>query len=126
MSTSGMSMSGDPFAILEPGDQSERVQMNSQSLGDSLPPWRDSLATRQRYRDRDEPPAALEGAAHRRAQARHSAISPWLFVMATALNTMVAAVLSVIITLGVVRQERTDGQAREGASAAGYTRSASG
>jgi len=46
-------------------------------------------------------------------------------VMATALNTMVAAVLAVIITLGVVRQERTDGPGREAALAA-YTRSAGG
>jgi hypothetical protein len=45
--------------------------------------------------------------------------------MATALNTMVAAVLAVIITLGVVRQERTDGSGREVALAA-YTRSGGG
>ena len=45
--------------------------------------------------------------------------------MATALNTMVAAVLAVIITLGVVRQERTDGPGREAALAA-YTRSTGG
>jgi hypothetical protein len=60
-----------------------------------------------------------------RARNRHPGISPWLFVMATALNTMVAAVLAVIITLGVVRQERTDGSGRETALAA-YTRSAGG
>jgi hypothetical protein len=35
---------------------------------------------------------------------RSSALSPWLFVLATALNTIVAAVLAVLITLGVVRQ----------------------
>jgi len=35
---------------------------------------------------------------------RGSSISPWLFVLATALNTIVAAVLAVLITLGVVRQ----------------------
>ena len=60
-----------------------------------------------------------------RARNRHPGISPWLFVMATALNTMVAAVLAVIITLGVVRQERTDGPGREAALAA-YTRSTGG
>jgi hypothetical protein len=35
---------------------------------------------------------------------RSSILSPWLFVLATALNTIVAAVLAVLITLGVVRQ----------------------
>jgi hypothetical protein len=35
---------------------------------------------------------------------RNSTLSPWLFVLATALNTIVAAVLAVLITLGVVRQ----------------------
>jgi len=52
-------------------------------------------------------------------------MSPWLFVMATALNTMVAAVLAVFITLGVVRQERTDSQ-RELPSASAYMRPATG
>ena len=40
----------------------------------------------------------------RRARRRGSGLSPWLFVLATALNTIVAAVLAVLITLGVVRQ----------------------
>ncbi len=39
---------------------------------------------------------------------RRLAISPWLFVLATALNTMVAAVVAVFITLGVAKQERTN------------------
>ena len=46
---------------------------------------------------------------------RSSTLSPWLFVLATALNTIVAAVLAVLITLGVVRQ----GPAREGTMTAG-------
>ena len=49
---------------------------------------------------------SYEGAALKRARSRAPSISPWLFVMATALNTMVASILAVIITLGVVRQER--------------------
>jgi hypothetical protein len=49
-----------------------------------------------------------QGPALARARSRASNVSPWLFVMATALNTMVASVLAVIITLGVVRQERAD------------------
>lgn len=36
---------------------------------------------------------------------RNSVLSPWLFVLATALNTIVTAVLAVLITLGVVRQD---------------------
>lgn len=36
---------------------------------------------------------------------RPPVVSPWLFVMATALNTIVAAVLAVLITLGVVKQD---------------------
>ena len=37
---------------------------------------------------------------------RGSSLSPWVFVLATALNTIVAAVLAVLITLGVVQQGR--------------------
>jgi hypothetical protein len=51
---------------------------------------------------------SYEGAALKRARSRPPTISPWLFVMATALNTMVASILAVIITLGVVRQERSE------------------
>jgi hypothetical protein len=35
-------------------------------------------------------------------------INPWLFVLATALNTTVAAVLAVLITLGVVQQQQPE------------------
>jgi hypothetical protein len=58
----------------------------------------------QQKRPRD----AYEGPAIARSRSRASNVSPWLFVMATALNTMVASVLAVIITLGVVRQERSE------------------
>lgn len=51
---------------------------------------------------------------------RSSSISPWLFVLATALNTIVAAVLAVLITLGVVRQgSPRDGTLPKGSVAAG-------
>jgi hypothetical protein len=56
---------------------------------------------------------AYEGAAVLRARSRSPGINPWLFVMATALNTTVASVLAVIITLGVVNQERPAGDARD-------------
>jgi hypothetical protein len=48
----------------------------------------------------DEGPPELRGG----GRGRNSSLSPWLFVLATALNTIVAAVLAVLITLGVVRQ----------------------
>jgi hypothetical protein len=51
---------------------------------------------------------------------RSSVLSPWLFVLATALNTIVAAVLAVLITLGVVRQAPpADGPLVKGPAAAG-------
>lgn len=44
--------------------------------------------------------------ANRRAPARGAAaLNPWFFVLATALNTTIAAVLAVLITLSVVRPE---------------------
>lgn len=49
---------------------------------------------------------SYEGAALARARSRTPGVSPWLFVMATALNTTVASVLAVVITLGVVNQDR--------------------
>lgn len=85
-------------------------------------PWRDQspLRSDQRNERLDPPP----GAATARASGRQASISPWLFVMATALNTMVAAVLAVIITLGVVRKERADNAPREVALASAYSRPA--
>jgi hypothetical protein len=50
---------------------------------------------------------SYEGAAVMRARNRAYGINPWLFVIATTLNTTVASVLSVIITLGVVNQDRS-------------------
>jgi hypothetical protein len=61
-----------------------------------------------------------QGPALARARSRASNVSPWLFVMATALNTMVASVLAVIITLGVVRQERADSVPRDATSTSAY------
>jgi hypothetical protein len=64
-----------------------------------------------------------QGPALARARSRASNVSPWLFVMATALNTMVASVLAVIITLGVVRQERADSLPRATTLTSAYARS---
>jgi hypothetical protein len=54
----------------------------------------------------------------RRAPA-HAAggVNPWFLVVATTLNTIVAAVLAVLITLSVVRQEPPRSSARDGRSA---------
>jgi len=42
-------------------------------------------------------------------------INPWLFVTATALNTIIAAVLAVVITLGVARREPVLGEVEQAA-----------
>jgi len=49
-------------------------------------------------------------------------MSPWLFVVATALNTLVAAIVAVFITLGVAKQERTNSQPGETSSPSANTR----
>lgn len=87
---------------------------------DSVPPFPESLRAppppsfREPVNARSpfarEPARAApqyEGGARRHAGGRSAGISPWLFVMATALNTTVASVLAVIITLGVVRQQHS-------------------
>jgi hypothetical protein len=63
----------------------------------ALPPPRQRLAPQLLDYEDVAPP---------RARSRTSGVSPWLFVMATSLNTTVASVLAVIITLGVVNQDR--------------------
>jgi hypothetical protein len=45
-------------------------------------------------------------------------ISPWVFIMATAVNTIVAAVLAVVITLGVARRESPPGEIERAATVA--------
>jgi hypothetical protein len=101
--------------------QLERSELQSAAPHASAGPWRE--APRADYRgerlDLQRAPATAP------ATGRQPSISPWLFVMATALNTMVAAVLAVIITLGVVRQERTaDNAPREMALASAVSRPA--
>jgi hypothetical protein len=51
---------------------------------------------------------SYEDAAFRRTRNRTPSSRAFIFVMLTALNTTVASILSVIITLGVVRRERSD------------------
>lgn len=45
-------------------------------------------------------------------------ISPWVFIVATAVNTVVAAVLAVVITLGVARRDPAPAEAETGAAVA--------
>lgn len=108
---------------VDAGNHSERPERLVHHLSASSRPSRDPPPPEA---DRNRRQDSYEGAALARARGRSPGISPWLFVMATALNTMVAAVLAVIITLGVVRQERPDAQPREAASAPAYARPAVG
>ncbi len=118
-----MNYSRDPSLAADMTTHLERPEQHMHPSSAASRPWRDPPPPRSDYGE--EPFDRPEGAAALRRRNRHPGISPWLFVMATALNTMVAAVLAVIITLGVVRQEHTDGPGREAALAA-YTRSAGG
>lgn len=43
-------------------------------------------------------------------------INPWLFVVATAVNTIIAAMLAVVITLGVARRDQVSGEPEAAAS----------
>lgn len=87
----------------------ERVEQYMRASTQPPPAWREPTLQPPDYGDGqyDPPPPALLRAR------RNAGISPWLFVMATALNTTVAALLAVIITLGVV-----EGQSRESQAAA--------
>jgi hypothetical protein len=61
------------------------------------------------YQDDDYPGRRLlPPPAPRLPPDRAATINPWLFVLATALNTTVAAVLAVLITLGVVQQQQPE------------------
>ncbi|MPZ39072.1 MAG: hypothetical protein GEU95_13640 [Rhizobiales bacterium] len=128
----GKSSAAEPreTAINEFQDQAHIAQVASRlerlehlalaSAQQPRPPWREAPPPRPDYADSHFDPAA--GAALLRTRRNNPGINPWLFVMATALNTMVAAVLAVIITLGVVRQDRPEAQARENPiAAAAYT-----
>jgi hypothetical protein len=111
-----MNQSGEPSHAADVVRRLERpekvVQPHSLSTATALP----------QADPQNRPLDVHEGPALRRSRSRASNISPWLFVMATALNTMVASVLAVIITLGVVRQERSDILPREAALASAYAR----
>jgi hypothetical protein len=97
-----------------------RLERLEQFAGQQARAWREPPPPAYRDNQPDYRDSQYDAAGPALLRARRSSpgINPWLFVMATALNTMVAAVLAVIITLGVV-----EGQSRETASAStGYTR----
>jgi hypothetical protein len=77
--------------------------------------WRDSPPRRSDYRDELLSPP--EDTVRLRASSRRQPISPWLFVIVTALNTMAAAVVAVFITLNVLKQERPNTHPAETAPA---------
>ena len=72
-----------------------------QQMPHVIPPDMASSQHHQQWMPEDQYPAAGDYTPTRRP----STLSPWVFVLATALNTIVAAVLAVLITLGVVRQD---------------------
>jgi hypothetical protein len=93
----------------------------------AMPPpsraWRDAPLQPTDYRDAQYDMAP--GPALLRAR-RSAGISPWLFVMATALNTTVAALLAVIITLGVVEGQSRESQAAAAPAVPGVARASTG
>jgi hypothetical protein len=101
--------------------QLERSEQQAAAPHASAGMWREAPPRADYRGERLDLP---RGPATSPAGGRQPSISPWLFVMATALNTMVAAVLAVIITLGVVRQERTDSAPRDMALASAVSRPA--
>jgi len=82
----------------------------------SYPPQADQQSrpfdTYERF-DGDKPYESYENAASHRARSRTPSSRAFLFVMLTALNTTVASILSVVITLGVVRRERSEVQPQD-------------
>jgi hypothetical protein len=105
----------DPAHIAEMAARLRRLEQLAVASNEPSRAWREDPSSLQpgslQSTYQDERPDGAEGAAIRRVRSNQPGINPWLFVMATALNTMVAAVLAVIITLGVVRQARTDSAA---------------
>ena len=98
----------------------ERVEQYVRASAQPLrPAWREPPPQPPDYRDSQY--EAATGPALLRAR-RNVGISPWLFVMATALNTMVAALLAVIITLGVVEGQSRESQTSAAPAASGVTR----
>jgi hypothetical protein len=93
-----MNQSGDP------ADEQKRSEARETYSHPFSPPSipRDALLPRRLD--------SYEGAALARARDRPPGISPWMFVVATALNTTVASALAVIITLGL-NQDRSGGEA---------------
>jgi hypothetical protein len=92
------------FADLSQAEEAER------HLGQRKKPGRPPPGRSAPMNDADEPYDYYEDTAFHRARNRTPSSRAFLFVMLTALNTTVASILTVIITLGVVRQERPDVQ----------------
>lgn len=111
----------DPSQIAAVTSRLERLEHFAVTSSQQARGWREPPLQPPGYSDGQFDGVA--GPALLRARRSGPGINPWLFVMATALNTMVAAVLAVIITLGVV-----EGQSRENptAAAGGYTRVSTG
>jgi hypothetical protein len=111
-----MDYSRDPFDAADAASHPGRPEQYERTSDISSRTWRPP-SLQSDYR---------EGRVDPSKRSRHSGISLWLFMMATALNTLVAAFLAVIITLGTARQERTDNQQRKVTFASVNTRPAIG
>ncbi|NJO21665.1 MAG: sel1 repeat family protein [Sphingomonadales bacterium] len=84
----------------------ERLQELTPAPDGALPQRRfGEEAGQHGYQDDGYPDRRLLPPPAPRPLERGATINPWLFVLATALNTTVAAVLAVLITLGVVQQQ---------------------
>lgn len=93
----------------------ERLQELTPAPDSALPQQRLGDEAGHFYQDDGYPNRRLLAPPVPRAPERGATINPWLFVLATAMNTTVAAVLAVLITLGVVQQQpeqTTDGARR--------------
>jgi hypothetical protein len=84
----------------------ERLQELTPAPDGALPQRRfGDEAGQPLYQDDSYPDRRLLPPPASRPLQQGATINPWLFVLATALNTTVAAVLAVLITLGVVQQQ---------------------
>ncbi len=92
----------------EPGPPHDLI---APSLEPVAPPLLDAS---DREHVRDDLPRALLSLPQERVSV---GIAPWVFVLATAVNTIIAAVLAVVITLGVARRDQPSAAAERVAAA---------
>jgi hypothetical protein len=92
----------------EPGPPHDLIAL---SIDPVAPPLLDPS---DREHERQDLPRALVPVPQQRPSA---GVAPWVFVVATAVNTVIAAVLAVVITLGVARRDQPPAAAEKVAAA---------